>query len=219
MESALTQFCISVLLHSVSAISIRCLLPQQEGYIVGFFCRYSWVDDETIVLSTVPSSRGNPPKKPLTPAGPKIQSNEQKLVVQNRTYQDLLKDKHDEDLFDYYTTAQLVLVTLDGKTQPIGSPAIYTSVDSSPDSNFLLVETLHRPYSFTVPCGRFPKKVEVWRRTGEFVKEICDLPLAEDIPIASNSTRKGRRGINWRSDKPASLYWYRLTSLTLWNVQ
>lgn len=171
------------------------------------FSRYSWVDDDTIVVSTIPASRGKPPKKPLTPAGPKIQSNEQKLVVQNRTYQDLLKDKHDEDLFDYYTTVQLVLVTLDGKTQPIGTPAIYTSVDSSPDCNFLLVEYLHRPYSFIVPCGRFPKKVEVWRKTGEFVKEICDLPLAEDIPIASNSTRKGRRGVNWRPDKPASLYW------------
>jgi hypothetical protein len=145
----------------------------------------------------------------LTPAGPRIQSNEQKLLVQNRTYQDLLKDKHDEDLFDYHTTVQLILVTLDGKTQTIGSPAIYTSVDTSPDANFLLVEYLHRPYSFIVPCGRFPKKVEVWRRNGEFVKEICDLPLAEDIPITFNSTRKGRRGVNWRSDKPASLYWYK----------
>lgn len=182
-------------------------------------CSYSWVDDETLVVSTVPSSRGLPPKKPLTPAGPRIQSNEQKLLVQNRTYQDLLKDKHDEDLFDYHTTVQLILVTLDGKTQSIGSPAIYTSVDTSPDANFLLVEYLHRPYSFIVPCGRFPKKVEVWRRNGEFVKEICDLPLAEDIPITFNSTRKGRRGVNWRSDKPASLYWYRFAVFSSLNIQ
>lgn len=171
------------------------------------FFRYSWVDDKTIVVSTIPASHGSPPKKPLSPACPNIQSNEQKLVVQNRTYQDLLKDKHDEDLFDFYTTTQLVLVTLDGTVRHIGSPAIYTSVDASPDCNFLLVDSLHRPYSFNVPWGRFPKKIEVWRRNGEFVKEICDLPLAENISIASNSTRKGRRGVNWRPDKPASLYW------------
>ncbi|XP_024379189.1 probable glutamyl endopeptidase, chloroplastic [Physcomitrium patens] len=185
----------------------RRLIGPPELHLNSIFESYSWVDDETIVVSTIPATRGAPPKKPLTPSGPKIQSNEEQLVVQNRTYQDLLKDKHDEDLFDYYTTAQLVLVTLDGKAQPIGQPATYVSVEASPDSNFLLVEYLHRPYSFIVPCGRFPKTVEVWRRDGEFVKQICDLPLAEDVPIASNSTRKGRRGINWRSDKPASLYW------------
>ncbi|KAG0615601.1 hypothetical protein M758_5G054700 [Ceratodon purpureus] len=198
---------LSIWIADVKSGQARRLIGPPQIRLNTIFQSYSWVDDETIVVSTVPDSRGKPPKKPLTPAGPKIQSNEQKLVIQNRTYQDLLKDKHDEDLFDYYTTVQLVLVTLDGKTQPIGSPAIYTSVDSSPDCNFLLVESLHRPYSFIVPCGRFPERVEVWRKNGEFVKEICDLPLAEDISIASNSTRKGRRGVNWRPDKPASLYW------------
>jgi hypothetical protein len=169
--------------------------------------RYSWVDDTTLVVCTIPEFRGAAPKKPLIPAGPKIQSNEQKLLIQNRTYQDLLKDKHDEDLFNYYATTQLVLVSIHGEAQPIGPPAVYTSVDPSPDANFLLIESVHRPYSYIVPCGRFPKKVELWRRDGEFVKEICDLPLAEDIPIAFNSTRKGRRGIDWRSDKPSTLYW------------
>ncbi|CAM6051998.1 unnamed protein product [Sphagnum compactum] len=180
--------------------------PPQYG-LNTTFGSYSWVDDTTLVVCTIPESRGTAPKKPLIPAGPKIQSNEQKLLIQNRTYQDLLKDKHDEDLFDYYATTQLVLVSIHGEAQPIGPPAVYTSVDPSPDANFLLIESVHRPYSYIVPCGRFPKKVELWRRDGEFVKEICDLPLAEDIPIAFNSTRKGRRGIDWRSDKPSTLYW------------
>ena len=159
------------------------------------------------MVCTIPHLRGAPPKKPSTPAGPKIQSNEEKLVIQNRTYQDLLKDFHDENLFDYYTTSQLVIVSLDGETQRIGSPAVYTDVDPSPDGKFILVKSIHRPYSFIVPSGRFPKKVQVWQRSGELVKEICDLPLAEDIPISFDSARKGRRSIDWRSDKPASLYW------------
>jgi hypothetical protein len=169
--------------------------------------RYSWVDDTTLVVCTIPSSRGAPPRKPLTPAGPKIQANEEKLIIQNRTYQDLLKDSYDCDLFDYYATSQLVLVSLDGTTQLIGSPALYTDVDPSPDGKFLLVSSIHRPYSFIVPKGRFPKTVEVWNCDGNLVKRVCDLPLAEDIPIAFDSARKGRRSINWRSDKPASLYW------------
>ncbi|KAJ6329035.1 hypothetical protein OIU77_010664 [Salix suchowensis] len=131
-----------------------------------------------------------------------------KDVIQVRTFQDLLKDEYDEDLFDYYATSQLVLASLDGTTKEIGHPAVYTSLDPSPDHKYLLVSSIHRPYSFIVPCGRFPKKVEVWTTDGKFVREVCDLPLAEDIPIAFSSVRKGMRSINWRADKPSTLYWY-----------
>jgi len=37
------------------------------------------------------------------------------------------------------------------------------------------------------------------------VREIADLPLAEDIPVAFDSCRKGPRGIEWRDDKPAEV--------------
>lgn len=160
-----------------------------------------------LLVCTIPISRGAPPKKPLVPSGPKVQSNEQKNVVQLRTFQDLLKDEYDEDLFDYYSTSQLVLVSLDGTMKTVGPPAVYTSIDPSPDDKYILVTSIHRPYSYIVPCGRFPKKVELWTTTGKFVREICDLPLAEDIPIAFNSVRRGKRSINWRPDKPSTLYW------------
>ena len=160
-----------------------------------------------MLACTVPSNRGEAPKKPRIPSSPKIQTNEVGKVVQARTYQDLLKDKHDEDLFDYYATSQLVLVSLDGTVSPFRSPAIYTSVEPSPDGKYLLVSTIQKPYSFTVPCGRFPQKTELWRKSGEFVRDICSLPLAEDIPIAFNSVRKGKRSVGWRSDKESSLYW------------
>ena len=45
------------------------------------------------------------------------------------------------------------------------------------------------------------------RRDGKFVREIAYLPLAEDIPVAFNSCRKGPRSLGWRDDKPAELYW------------
>ncbi|KAH7447457.1 hypothetical protein KP509_01G107700 [Ceratopteris richardii] len=171
------------------------------------FDSYSWLDESTLIACTIPTSRGEEPKKPRTPISPKIQANEDGKVVQARTYQDLLKDKHDSDLFDFYTTSQLVIVSLDGYKTFVQSPAVYTSVEPSPDGNYLLVSSIQKPYSYIVPCGRFPKRVELWTSKGEFVKEICSLPLAEDIPIAFNSVRKGRRSVGWRADKPASLYW------------
>ena len=173
-----------------------------------FLCSFVWVDDSTLLVCTISPSRGAPPKKPLVPFGPKIQSNEQKNIVQLRTYQDLLKDEYDEDLFDYYATSQLILASLDGTMKEIGPPAVYTSIDPSPDDQYLLISSIHRPYSFIVPCGRFPKKVDVWTTEGKFIRELCDLPLAENIPIAFNSVRKGMRSISWRADKPSTLYWY-----------
>lgn len=185
----------------------RPLFQSSDICLNAVFDNFIWVNDSTLLVCTIPLSRGEPPKKPLVPPGPKIQSNELKSVIQVRTFQDLLKDEYDENLFDYYATSQLVLASLDGAVKEVGQPAVYTSMDPSPDQKFLLISSIHRPYSYIVPCGRFPKKVDLWTADGQFVREICDLPLAENIPIAFNSVRKGMRSINWRSDKPSMLYW------------
>ncbi|XP_027155066.1 probable glutamyl endopeptidase, chloroplastic [Coffea eugenioides] len=185
----------------------RLLFHSPDVYVNAVFDNFVWVNNSTLLVCTIPLSRGEPPKKRLVPSGPKIQSNEQKNVIQTRTFQDLLKDEYDEDLFEYYATTQLVVASLDGSVEPIGPPAIYTSMEPSPDEQYILSTSIHRPFSFIVPCGRFPKKVQVWTANGKFVRELCDLPLAEDIPITFNSVRKGMRSINWRADKPSTLYW------------
>ncbi|KVI12548.1 Peptidase S9, prolyl oligopeptidase, catalytic domain-containing protein [Cynara cardunculus var. scolymus] len=183
------------------------LFQSPNVFLNAIFDNYVWVNNSTLLVCTIPASRGSPPKKPLVPSGPKIQSNEQKSVVQVRTFQDLLKDEYDEDLFEYYATSQLVLVSLDGTVKLFGEPALYTSLDPSPDEKYILLSSVHRPFSFTVPCGRFPKKVDLWSADGNLMKTLCDLPVAEDIPIAFNSVRKGMRSLNWRADKPSTLYW------------
>ncbi|MCO5546821.1 hypothetical protein L7F22_000257 [Adiantum nelumboides] len=190
----------------VTGLSRRLFGPPELS-LNTIFDSYAWLDESTLLACTIPTTRGELPKRPRTPTSPKIQANEEGKVAQARTYQDLLKDMHDSDLFDYYATSQLVLVSLDGSRTLIQPPAVYTSVEPSPDGNYLLVSSIHKPYSYTVPCGRFPKKTELWTSKGDFVREICSLPLAEDIPIAFNSVRKGRRSVGWRADKPASLYW------------
>ncbi|GJY61914.1 probable glutamyl endopeptidase, chloroplastic [Tanacetum coccineum] len=183
------------------------LFQSPDVFLNAIYDQYVWVNNSTLLVCTIPASRGSPPKKPLVPAGPKIQSNEQKTVVQSRTYQDLLKDEYDEELFEYYATSQLVLVSLDGTVRLFGEPSLYTSLDPSPDEKYILLSSTHRPYSFTVPSGRFPRKVDLWTADGKYLRTLCDLPVAEDIPIASNSVRKGMRSLNWRADKPSELYW------------
>ncbi|XP_073158442.1 probable glutamyl endopeptidase, chloroplastic isoform X2 [Henckelia pumila] len=185
----------------------RHLFHAPDIFLNAVFDNFVWVNDSTLLVCTIPLSRGEPPKRPLVPSSPKIQSNEQKNTIQSRTYQDLLKDEYDEDLFEYYATSQLVLVSLDGTVKEVGAPAIYTSMDPSPDGKYILISSIHKPFSFLVPCGRFPIKVDLWGADGNFLRELCDLPLAEDIPITHNSVRRGKRSINWREDKESSLVW------------
>lgn len=47
------------------------------------------------------------------------------------------------------------------------------------------------------------------------MREIAYLPLAEDIPVAFNSCRKGVRSLGWRDDKPAELSWAEAQVLAL----
>ncbi len=126
----------------------------------------------------------------------------------SRTYQDLLKNADDEALFDYYATAQVARVGLDGQVSPVGPAGVVQSADPSPDGRYVLVKTLHRPYSYLVPSGRFPTRVEVFAAAdGQRVATIADLPLAESIPIGFGAVADGPRDHDWRADAPATLHW------------
>lgn len=125
---------------------------------------YDWLDADSLVAAVVPSE-APPPEKPSAALGPKIEDNSHGEKRQTRTYPDLLNSRHDEAMFDFMGTSQLVRVSVaTGQVTPLGEPRHYTSVNGSPDGRFILVSYLLRPYSYSVPCGRFPKRVEVWSR-------------------------------------------------------
>ena len=143
--------------------------------------------------------------KGLYPKGPVVQqSTGRKAPV--RTYQDLLKNEHDVALFEFYMTSQLALVNPDtGNITRIGKPGIYSGVSASPDGKYLLVQCVHRPFSFLVTSRSFPRKIAVLDLAGTQVHEICDLPLAENVPIGGVPT--GRRSVSWMATEDATLYW------------
>lgn len=55
-----------------------------------------------------------------------------------------------------------------GEVQKLGSTRMYTGLDASPDGRFVIVSWLERPFSYTIPCGRFPKVVQLWDRLFSF---------------------------------------------------
>jgi len=163
-------------------------------------------DNKTIIARALLADRGAQPAAPSVPAGPIIQENLGGKAPA-RTYQDLLKNAHDESVFEYFMSSQLVRFDLSGNAMNLGAPGLFRYALPSPDGEYILVEQTHRPYSYTVPYRRFPLKSDVWDADGNFVHEIADLPLAENIPIAYGSVRTGRRNISWRNDVGATLYW------------
>jgi len=168
---------------------------------------FSWVPDgRALIVQTIPEGRGVAPAAPEVPAGPVAQETTGEAAPA-RTYQDLLKDPHDEALFEYFATSQLARVGLDGREEALGSPALFQSATPSPDGRFVLVETTHRPFSYLVPAYSFPDRIEVWATNGDVVREIADLPLQDKVPPGFGSVPTGVRSISWRADAPATLAW------------
>lgn len=162
--------------------------------------------DGMIAPLVVPDAGPEPPA-PKVPGGPVVRETTGEAAPA-RTYQDLLENPHDEALFEHYLTAQLARVGLDGAVRELGRPGILWDADPSPDGRFLLVETLHRPFSYLVPAYRFPRTVEVWNAgTGETVRMLAALPLQEGVPIAFGSVPTGPRSHQWRADADAEVLW------------
>jgi len=162
-------------------------------------------DSRTLLVQTVVASRGKPPVEARLPDGPHMQESAGK-VAPIPTYEDLLQNRHDEDLFDYYCTSQLDLVdSTTGRATPVGKPAIFDSVMPAPDGAHLLVARLHKPYSYLIPASEFPKLVEVWDRAGKVEHQVADLPNHEGVPLEGVLT--GPRDYSWRATAPATLVW------------
>jgi len=181
--------------------------PLYNGGLNGLAGGFSWLpDNKTIIAAIIPPGRKSPPESPSVPTGPVIQENTGGKAPM-RTFQDLLKNPHDENLFDYYMTSRIVKLGLDGVMKNVGDPAVYLTVSPSPDGNYLMVQTIKKPYSYLLPFYRFPKRVEIWDLAGNLVKVIADLPLEEEIPTGFGAVAKGKRSFGWRADADATLYW------------
>ena len=167
----------------------------------------SWMPDNRRMLCRfVPDNLpAQPPAAPEVPRGPIIQESSGRTAP-TRTYQDLLKDPHDEALFEYYFTKQLALVDVTtGDVTAIGDPAIFTTTSVSPNGAYILVARVHKPFSYQVPYTNFPRVTEVWDMTGKVVHTVAEYPLDDDRAPGWVTTLP--RQIEWRATSPATLVW------------
>ena len=148
-------------------------------------------------------------KKPViskVPSGPIIQETNNQNAP-SRTYQDLIKNKNEEILFEHYSCVSLVKISLDIKNISIVEKGMIKEYDLSPDNEFLMIKTIKKPFSYLVPYYRFPYNVEVINLLNGSSSLIAEIPIDEVRPKGFDATRSGIRSVSWRNDLGSELYW------------
>jgi len=166
----------------------------------------SWLPDQERLLVRHIPKRGPAPAAPVIPAGPEIRQGEGATARSTYELRNLLETAYDDELFDYYTTHELLIVEPEsGEIKVLGKPAPYTTAEFSPDGKYILIEYLVGPWSHEVAYWRFASKAEIWDDKGEKVAGIYSYPLADAVPI--HGEIEGPRSITWRPTAPHTLFW------------
>ncbi|WP_417882257.1 prolyl oligopeptidase family serine peptidase [Xanthomarina gelatinilytica] len=170
---------------------------------------FTWYkDSNSLLVTTLPENRKDLiDTTEAIPTGPTVSVSEAGVEAQNRTYQDLLKNKNDEYNFELLTQAELHKINMDGSSSLWKKSDMYRDVSFSPDGNYVMVTTINRPFSYLVPYYRFPSTTTIYKANGDFVNTFLEVPLIEDLPKGFMAERTGKRDVNWRNDKPATLVW------------
>ncbi len=167
-----------------------------------------WMPDQkTLLVRAVPDGLGAPPEPDAAPRGPSIQETSAgKGPSSTYEVRDVLKNPKDEELFEYYAVSQLLLVDAEtGRITPLRKPDLYAALLPAPDGQHLLIETIHRPFSYLTTHDRFPREVDIYDVSGRLVHHVASVPLADHVPIWG--VRTGPRDFEWRATDPATLVW------------
>ena len=170
---------------------------------------FTWFNDsKSFLIRALPKNKPaliNTEKTIAT--GPTVSVSEQGEKAQNPTYQDLLKNTADEANFETLITSELYKMDLDGKMTLWKEKDLYAGESFSPDGNYVLINTIRRPFSYIVPFSRFPAVTCIYDADGKLISKFDEKPLREVIPKGTMATYTGKRSISWRADQPATLYW------------
>ena len=166
----------------------------------------NWFEDSQSVLvkMVLKNKKELVNTKTAVPTGPTISINKGKKA-QNRTYQDLLKNKNDEHNFEQLAYSEIYKISLNGTKEKWLGPGMYSNISFSPDGNYVMVNTVEKPFSYLVTYRRFPSKTVIYTKNAKKVETVLEVPLIEDLPKGFMATRTGRRNLTWRNDKPATL--------------
>lgn len=166
----------------------------------------AWIGgSRSLVCRFVPPERGPAPAASAVLA-PRVQTSDGGPSPV-RTEAGLLRSAQDEALFEHYAGSKLGRLDLSGKVFWLPVSGAVTRSTPSPDGRYVLVKRLQPPWSREFRYERFASKIEVRTIDGALVRVIASLPLESSTPIDEDAVRQGARGVAWRADAPATLFW------------
>jgi dipeptidyl aminopeptidase/acylaminoacyl peptidase len=174
-----------------------------EGLSQAISDAFRWMPDGKHVLVQLRHfSDSEKPVETKIPQGPVIYETSKK-AGQLRTYPNLISSKHDEDLFEYYATTTPYLINIkSGKMTQLLEPAMYRSLDVSPDGKYFLCSTLDS-ISYKAPWWKFGRTYSIYNKKGKVVKTLKS--EAPTINLVSGQVVTGPRYFYWDSAKPSTI--------------
>ena len=192
-------------------------VPALAGKRLNFVngCAYQFSSDgKSLLCKVVPENHpAEPPPEPSVPIGPSIQTvSEGAKKAPGRSYQDLLKNKHDEDKFRFYLTVELIKVDMATSTNydsaSLASQSkggfIPVGLESSPCGRFLLVQSITE-LSYSVPLRRFGKDVAVWDLGYSAILPVVSNPVDDEIPLSYDACSRHKRRFEFHPCFPHTL--------------
>jgi dipeptidyl aminopeptidase/acylaminoacyl peptidase len=150
-----------------------------------------------VITLIVPEDRGpEPPRNPV-PSGPVVRRTRAEPTP-TPTYPNLLRDDHDETLFEHYTRSQLAELEQGRAPRLMGEPAMFESISLSPDGRHVLATAIERPFSYITAYRGFPRRTMVTDRQGEVMATLDERPLQEGRSQPGSDGGDDPRGFAWR---------------------
>lgn len=166
---------------------------------------YNWfADSKGLLVHILPSKPKYTDAVSTVPSGPSVSVSDGGKG-QNRTYPDLLKNQIDEKNFELMATSELWKVDLNGTATKWMNAGLYTRESFSPDGNYILINTLQKPFSYSVPWYSFAVKTEVYDLKGKLIQQVENRPILDKLPKGFMAVESTKRSISWRADEPATL--------------
>ncbi len=163
-----------------------------------------WSGDSRYLFAVVlPEGRGAEPAAPRQPSTPlvRVASGDENRL---RTYPSLLRDPHDQALFEHYTTGQLVRIEVSNRrVERIGSPAMIEMISPAPGGEHVRIRTTQRPFSYIVPASQFADLEEIWDLDGNALHEINRREVREGVQGqggGGGNNAGDPRQLSWRPD-------------------
>jgi dipeptidyl aminopeptidase/acylaminoacyl peptidase len=194
-------------LFDLASKNARRLDPQYINNVHGR--GFAWLPDSgSLLVRHTPTNLAAAPASQAIPGGPNVQESQPGGgKMQLRTWPDLLKNEQDSLLFEYYARVQLALLGLDGKSRNLGQPELFTAAQVSPNGQYILTQSIDRPFSYSVPASSFPKRIEIRDLSGKVLHTLGKQPLEEGLPPGDDAVSHGPRHASWRADAAATVVW------------